>query len=101
MRDLRSGLRLGDAYDVWHANVPDEDVLLPSLGWPPEMVGTFEVYRGLDTRVAYPTVAELTELLAANFRLTDCRLPAYDEHGMFPIVVFRPRPQPSRRRALP
>ncbi len=90
--DLRSGVRLGDAYDAWHANVPNEDVLLPSLGWPHETVGTFEVYRGLDTRVAYPTVAELTDLLAPNFRLTDCRIPASDTHGMFPALAFRATP---------
>ena len=88
-RDVRSGLRLGDAYDVWHAAVPDEETLLASLGWPPEQIGTFEVYRGLDTTVAYPTVAELTGLFAPHFRLTECRLPGYDARGMFPVLMFR------------
>lgn len=89
-RDLQSGTRLGDAYDVWHANVPDEAVLLPSLGWSPEALGSFELYRGLDTRVAYLTVAEVSDVLSAGFRLTECRFPDYDNCGMFPTVVFRP-----------
>jgi SAM-dependent methyltransferase len=88
-RDLRSGTRLGDVYDVWHANVPDEGVLLPSLGWWPEWVGTFEAYRGLDTTLAFLTVAELSDVFSDTFRLEECRVPSYDEHGMCPTVVFR------------
>lgn len=91
-RDLNSGTRLGDAYDVWHANVPDEAVLLPSLGWPPESLGSFDLYRGLDTRVAFLTLAEVSDVLSEGFRLTECRVPTYDERGMFPTVVFRPKP---------
>jgi len=91
-RDLRSGVRLGDVYDAWHANVPDEDVLLPSLGWPPEMVRTFEVYRGSETTVAYPTAAEVSDLLSRDFRRTACLFHEYDERGMFPTVVLRPTP---------
>lgn len=90
-RDLRSGTRLGDVYDAWHANVPDEEQLLQSLGWWPEWVGTFEVYRGLDTRLSFLTVAELSEVFGACFRLEECRVPSYDEHGMCPTVVFRPK----------
>ena len=89
-RDVRTGIRLGDVWDAWHANVPDEEGLLSSLGWPPAMIGTFEVYRGNEYRLAYPTVAELADLFAGSLRLTECRVPAYDRLGMAPTAVFRP-----------
>ena len=90
-RDLASGTRLSDVYDAWHANVPDEHKLLPSLGWWPEWLGTFEVYRGLDTSLAFLTVAELCDVFSPAFRLAECRVPSYDELGMCPTVVFKPK----------
>ncbi len=89
-RSLGEGTRLGDVYDAWHDNVPDEAELLPSLGWWPEWIGTFEVYRGLDTRLSFLTVAELCDVFAPAFRLAECRSARYDERGMCPTVVFRP-----------
>ena len=90
-RDARTGVRCGDIYDAWHAAVPDEAELLIALGWPPATIGTFETYRGSDVTFAYPTVTELSSVLADSFRLIECRVPAYDDLGMFPTVVFRPR----------
>jgi SAM-dependent methyltransferase len=97
-RGLAAGTRFGDLWEAWHPRVPDSAGLMRSLGWPLEAPVEFiEAMRGFDGRMVFPTVAELSESLAGEFRQTACHFPDYETGDRYPTFVFEPNPRAGGR----
>ena len=90
-RDLRSGTRLGDVWDAWNAHVPDPEALTASLGWAPDAARIIESYRGMETRISFPTVREVRDALSDDFQQIACHVPGYEDGVRYPTVLFRPK----------
>ncbi len=89
--DLATGVRLGDAWDAWHAGVPDPAPVLASLGWPPQLLQTIDGYRGADASLTFPTLDEARAALAPHFIEQALHVPAYEMGERCPTLVLRPR----------
>ena len=90
--DLASGTRMSDVWDAWHANVPNSEELMTSVGWAPDAARIMESYRGLKTSISFPTVREVGEIFAGAFEQVACHVPNYDDGARYPTVLFRPIP---------
>ena len=95
--DLESGTRLADVWEVWHENVPEPGELMKALGWGLDAARVLDGYRGLETRISFPTVAEVREIFADGFEEVACHVPAYEDGDRYPTMVFRSRPRPGGR----
>jgi len=93
-RDLESGARLADAWEAWHAHVPDPAGLMRTLGWGPHAVQILDGYRVMETTLSFPTVAEVRGFLADDFEQAACHVPGYEDGNLYPTLVFR---APARR----
>ena len=87
----RAGTRMGDVFDAWkHARI-EVATLMISSGWPRAVIETIELFDGRDTRLSFPTAAELDALMSEHFdKLDERRLP-YELGERCPVAVFRPR----------
>ncbi len=95
--DLEAGTRLADVWEAWHQNVPEPRDLMTAIGWAPDAARVLDRYRGLETRISFPTVAEVREIFADGFEQVACHVPTYEDGDRYPTVVFRSKPRPAGR----
>ena len=88
---LAEGVRLADIWEAWHAMVPDPVALFARQGWPIEVLGTIDAYRGVQTCYTFPTLAEARAALTPAFVEQACRIPDYEFGECCPRLVLRPR----------
>jgi hypothetical protein len=85
------GIRLADIWDCWSAEVPDPDALAARCGWPAEVVRGIQIYRGVDTRYTFPTLAETRRAFSPAFSPESLHVGTYELAERCPILAFRPR----------
>lgn len=88
--EVEEGVRLGDVWERWRAEVADPDALARSLGWPLAAVRSMQVYRGSDARYLFSTEEEIRAGLAPWFTLESQHAGRYELAERCPILVFRP-----------
>ena len=93
--DRATGIRMGEIWDVWSANVPDPPALMESLGWPRDAGRVMENLRGGEAVLIFPTLRELRQDLSEAFEEIACEFPAYEDGERYPTLVLRPRPRSS------
>jgi hypothetical protein len=93
-----SGVRMGDVYDAWTSAGVDREALLATTGWPPEAIETMRPWAGKDSRLSFPSAAQLATVFSEHFDREDERCLEYELGERCPIVSFRPR-QRARREA--
>lgn len=90
-RSADEGIRLADIWDCWSAEVPDADALAARCGWPVEVVRGIQIYRGVDARYTFPTLAETRRAFSPAFTLESLHVGTYELAERCPILVFRPK----------
>jgi SAM-dependent methyltransferase len=85
------GVRLADIWNACGDLCPDRAALAAATGWPLETIATLDAYRGVTATYAFPTLAELRAVLAADFLELACHTPAYELGERCPTLVLAPR----------
>jgi SAM-dependent methyltransferase len=77
--DARAGVAVGSVWEAIHSAWNDLDQLATRLVWPIEEVSTLEVYRNVDTRYTFPTVAQYRELFRkTGWSVLQTVVPSYE-----------------------
>jgi hypothetical protein len=90
-RDAATGVRMGDAFDAWERAGIDRPALLAATGWPPQVLETIRPWAGKDSRLAFPTAAEMAALMAELFAAQDGIHCSGELGERCPVVAYRPR----------
>ncbi len=98
--EAEQGVRLNDVWELWQQVYPQVEVLIPRVGWSPEMIGTIGIYRGQETSDWFPTFEEVLAALAPEFQLEWVSYPDYEMGDRCPLGVFSPA-DPSNRSPRP
>jgi hypothetical protein len=72
-------------------SVGDRRVLGASNGWSEASMATLDAYRGVSSRLCFPSLSRTRELFAAHFDELDCRLPGYELGDRCPMLLSRRR----------
>lgn len=88
--DVRAGVRLCDIWNTWNNKFPEPETLALKLNWPIETIRTIDAQRGLNTCMAFPTLAELREVLSAHFSEMACLFPGYELGDRCPTLFYKP-----------
>ena len=87
----RSGTRMGDVFSAWADARIEIDALASATGWPRAAIETIHLFDGRDTRLSFPSAAQLDALMSEHFaKLEERRLP-YELGERCPIASFAPR----------
>lgn len=89
-RDAASGVRMGEAYAAWEDAGIDHQALLSATGWPPHALETIRPWAGKDSRLAFPTVAEMATVMGEFFEMRQQVNPDCELGERCPIVAYRP-----------
>jgi SAM-dependent methyltransferase len=90
--ESRDGVCLGDVWSAWHQHVPDARRLQSSMGWSDDALANLEAWKDSRSRYYFPSLAQLRELVAADFELDDCDIPEYEWGEHFPRLTMTTRP---------
>jgi methyltransferase family protein len=60
-------------------------------GWCESSMATLDAYRGVSSRLCFPTFARTRELFAVHFDELECRLPDYELGERCPMLLMRRR----------
>jgi len=88
---LDKGVRVGDIWEVWHAEGLDEVALSKKLNWPQAVIASINAYKGIDTRYTFPTLEELRSILENTFCELACFFPDYELGDRCPTFLLAPR----------
>ena len=90
------GVRMGDVFNAWaHARI-DFHALMAMTGWPQPVIDTIRLYEDKDSRLAFPSAAEVRTLMSEHFDMLDERCLSYELGERCPVACFRPRPWAGR-----
>jgi SAM-dependent methyltransferase len=89
--DPAEGLQWNAIWEAWNREVRDPAALLRDLGWPPEMLSTIEVNRGVTARVTFPTLREVEALVRESYEEVRSVVLDYELGERCPIVIARAR----------
>lgn len=90
--DTAAGVVTGEVWERWNAAVPEVERFAERTGWPVDQVRTIDAYRGQSTPYAFPTLAELHQVLdAEGFAVERVTEPSYPLGSRCPTLVTRPR----------
>ena len=90
-RDLRTGVRLADVWDAWHAAVPDPACLGARPGWSTEVMATIDAYRDAPARYTFPTIEQARSAFAPYFDEIRVHVPGYELGERCVHFALRPR----------
>jgi len=79
--------------DVWRVieQVGGPRMLAELNGWSEQGAATLQAYRGVSSRLCFPTFEITRSLLGEHFDEVDCRLPAYELGERCPSLLLRRR----------
>ena len=89
--DASTGVRMSDVYDAWNTARIDVGALMGATGWSQATIETMAIYKGRDSRLSFPSAAQLDALMREYFDKLDERYLSYEMGERCPIVSFRPR----------
>ena len=82
---------MSDVYDAWNTARIDVGALVAATGWSQATIETMAIYEGRDSRLSFPSAAQLDALMREYFDKLDERYLPYEMGERCPIVSFRPR----------
>jgi SAM-dependent methyltransferase len=89
--EAATGVRMGDVYAAWETAGIDRDALLAATGWPSPVLETIRPWAGKDSRLAFPTAAEMAALLDELFEARAEHRAAGELGERCPVVAYHPR----------
>jgi hypothetical protein len=88
----QSGVRMGNVFNAWKSAYVDLEALMAMTGWSQAVIETIYLFDGKDSRLSFPTAAEMDAVVSEHFdKLDERRLP-YELGERCPILNLRPRP---------
>ena len=89
--DAETGVAMGWVWSALDDAFGDRERLAARHSWPIEEVRTIEVYRGVETRYSFPTLAEYRlAFTAAGFSIARVSTPPYELGECCPTLVLEP-----------
>ena len=82
------GVRLGDVWDAWDGMRGLVARFGQSPGWTADEIATIDMYRNMETRFYFPTLAEMRGALSRHLAETDRIVGGYELAERCPILVF-------------
>jgi hypothetical protein len=86
-----SGIRMGDIFSAWKSAHIRLEALMAMTGWTQGAIETIHLYDGKDSRLTFPTVAEIDAVMGKYFEKLDERYLPYEIGERCPIVSYRPQ----------
>ncbi len=80
--------------DIWHAFeqlVPDRAALAAATGWPLDVIGTIDAYRGSEVVYSFPTADEVRAALDETFSERATHTPTYELGARCLTLALAPR----------
>lgn len=87
----RWGVALEEVWSAWNERVPDRGALAADHGWALPDLERIERWKGEPARYAFPSLAQLQQLVAPRFELIEADTPRYERGEYFPRVALRAR----------
>jgi hypothetical protein len=84
--DVRRGILVKDVFDAWAASGISARQLSQRTGWDEDVINTITYYKGMRTRLTFPTQAELEAVLRECYEDISICLPDYPLGDRCPIV---------------
>ena len=81
---------LGRIHATFESLWPDRQQLAATTGWTPEQIATIDVYRGLRASYSFPTLSELRQAFASNFREVALAYGSYELSDRCPVITLEP-----------
>jgi SAM-dependent methyltransferase len=82
------GVRLGDVWEVWNGLRGVVARFRQAAGWTADEIATIDMYRNMETRFYFPTLAQMRGAMALHFNETDCICGRYELGERCPILVY-------------
>ena len=84
-----TGVQVSDVSAFWASARIDEKFLTTELGWPAGAIGIFEVFKNMNLRYSFPTLAELRTVFSDHFIELERRVPGYEIGNRCPTIVLQ------------
>ena len=85
------GVAVSDVLSAWKRARIDMRLLLAMTGWRKETVEMIYLYEGKTSRLSFPNVAELEEVMSEYFERLETRYLGYEMGDRCPVVTYRVR----------
>ena len=86
-----SGVRMGDVFSAWKRAHVDLEALMAMTGWPQAAIETIYLFDGKDSRLSFPSAAQMEAVMSEHFDKLAVRNLSYELGERCPILSFRPR----------
>ncbi|MFM6959688.1 MAG: class I SAM-dependent methyltransferase [Schleiferiaceae bacterium] len=87
---LSMRVRLGDIAEAFDQLFPDRASLAAKGGWRAVEIDTIERYRNKSESYTFPTLAQIGEIFASMFRISNLDFGTYELSECCPILTLRP-----------
>jgi hypothetical protein len=84
-----TGIQVSDLSAFWTSAKIDEKFLITELGWPVAAIGIFEVFKNMNLRYSFPTLAQLKMVFSDCFIELDRYIPGYEIGSCCPTIVLQ------------
>ena len=82
------GVRMGDIFSAWTGAHIDVPALMAMTGWSRGTIETMAIYDGKDSRLSFPTAAEMEAVMSEFFEKRDEHYLSYEMGERCPIVSY-------------
>lgn len=86
--DIRRGVLVSDVFEAWVAAGMSAEQLSRQTGWNQNVIETIRFYQGKQTRLSFPSLAELQAVLSADFDPISIENLQYPLGERCPTVAF-------------
>ncbi len=89
--DVRRGVAVVKAWEMYHRQVSSHAHLAEVTGWPVEVIATIDAYQNSPTVYAFPSLDELIEIVSPYLLFTSQETGRYELAERCPMLSFKPR----------
>jgi hypothetical protein len=82
---------MGDVFSAWKSADIDLEALMAMTGWSRAVIETIRLYDGKDSRLSFPSAAQMWAVLSEDFDKLDERYLPYELGERCPVLSLRPR----------
>ena len=75
-------------HQTFESLLPDRQRLTATTGWAAEQIATIDVYRGLRASFSFPTLSEVRQAFAGNFREVALAYGSYELSERCPVIAL-------------
>lgn len=88
--DVRQGVAVVKAWEMYHRHVSSHAHLAEITGWPVEEIETIDAYQHSPAVYTFPSMDELIEIVSPYLLCTSQEIGRYELAGRCPMLSFRP-----------